>query len=631
MITIGAGETSPPIDLISNEDANRLNLMVNDDMAMLYEFPEGFLFPFYGTNYHAAMVHTDGNITFRGEDIVSTARDEQRFLSGFPRIAPLFADLDPTQGGTVRAEFDSTDRIMRFHWENVPQFSESGGRAGNTFSVSLFPTGNVHFGYGAISLTEAADGTEAVVGLSRGGSAPSKTVDLSESPTGVIGVGSESIYEKFPSNTNFDLHTTNIRQLLFVVDEDPKGELTASPNPVSACDGSDLGRTTLSWSIPGTEAVEIRIGSPVGSLVGGGGSSGSIETGSWVKDGMVFYAVDSKDRSVLASEVVHVNSSGCGISLTANPVQTCANVSSVTLTWASPSTNTVEIRVGSPGGPLVFGGITGSKPTGNWVTDGMTFYMVNANNKRTLAKTTVSFDRTGCRASLSANPNPIQVCDGSGVGQTTLTWELGSSSLAEIRIGSPDRFQGRLLGQWRTSGSISLPKWVSNGMAFYLVDSINQAVLAGETVFHTTQNCTLPNLKPYQPAGWSAPIVVSTSSGTTTDSSTLLSTDKLFVDFAVSNDGSGPTVKRYFSTLSVDGQEVNTWFTDPPHNFNFYAYFKDYELGPLSPGTHILKLVADSTSQIVESNESDNEFTKTITIFQAGPGPPPPPTRGSGF
>ena len=193
MITIGAGETSPPIDLISNEDANRLNLMVNDDMAMLYEFPDGFLFPFYGTNYHAAMVHTDGNITFRGEDIASTARDEQRFLSGFPRIAPLFADLDPTQGGTVRAEFNSTDRIMRFIWENVPQYQEEqrpfppgatstvppvrgperGGRPGNTFSVSLFSNGNVHFGYGVISLT-TVDGTQAVVGLSRGGSEPSK-------------------------------------------------------------------------------------------------------------------------------------------------------------------------------------------------------------------------------------------------------------------------------------------------------------------------------------------------------------------------------------------------------------------------------------------------------------------------
>ena len=125
--------------------------------------------------------------------------------------------------------------------------------------------------------------------------------------------------------------------------------------------------------------------------------------------------------------------------------------------------------------------------------------------------------------------------------------------------------------------------------------------------------------------------MVSTSSGTNTDSSTLYSTDKLFVDWAVGNFGTGPTDKRFLITLSVDGQEVNTWFKDPPLNVGGGTGIEDYELDPLSPGTHTLKLVVDSTGQITESNESDNTFTKTITISQPGSGPPPPPTRGSGF
>ena len=450
-------------------------------------------------------------------------------------------------------------------------------------------------------------------------------------------MGSESTYEKFPSNTFFDLEN---KQLLFVVDEAPKGELTASPNPVSVCDGSDLGRTTLSWNIPGTEAVEIRIGSPVGYLFGGGGSSGSIETGLWVTDGMVFYAVDSADRSVLASEVVHINSLGCGIRLTAipNPVQTCDDVSSVILTWASPSTNTVEIRIDSPDGPLFSGGTdTGSLQTGSWVTNGMTFYMVNANNKRTLATETVSFDRTGCQAKLSADPNPIQVCDGSGVGHTILTWDSGGILYTSVKIGNPGAGGQSFIASNKTKGFARTGNWVTNGMVFYLIDPRSGATLASETVFHTTKDCPenrvpvrYPNLTPYKPSGWSAPIVVSTISGTTTDSSTFSSTDKLFVDFAVINNGAGPTDKQFKLTLSVDGP-YKTWFTDPPLNTGVYAYVKDFELGPLSPGTHILKLVADSTSQIVESNESDNEFTKTITISQAATDTPPPPTRGSGF
>ncbi len=449
---------------------------------MLYEFPDGFLFPFYGTTFHAAMVNSDGNLTFRGDDVASDARDEQRFLSGLPRIAPLFTDLDPGERGTVRAEFNSG--IMRFIWEDVPEFSPEEGKPGNTFSVALFPNGNVWFGYGAISLTTDIDGTQAVVGLSRGESGPSSTTDLSESP--IISVGDESIHEAFLSNTFFDLSN---QQLLFVVDEAPTGELTASPNPVSVCDGSALGRTTLSWNFPGVERTEIRLGSPVGALLSVAGSSGSVETGSWVRDGTVFYLVDGADGSVLASEVVRLDMLGCGIRLTAdpNPVQTCAEISSVTLTWEAPGTNTVEIRLGSPDGVLFLQGPgTGSQQTGNWVENGTIFYMLNADNGGVLATETVSFDRIGCPAILSADPNPIQVCDGSGVGETTLEWESDGSSVTEIRIGSPG---GQLFVQSNINGSVRTGKWVTNGMEFYLVNGTSQAVLASETVFHSQQGC----------------------------------------------------------------------------------------------------------------------------------------------
>ena len=67
----------------------------------------------------------------------------------------------------------------------------------------------------------------------------------------------------------------------------------------------------------------------------------------------------------------------------------------------------------------------------------------------------------------------------------------------------------------------------------------------------------VPNLSPYKPSAWSDRIVVSTSSGTNTDSSTLYSGGKLFVDWAVINNGTEATDKRFFITLSVDGQEVD--------------------------------------------------------------------------
>ena len=122
------------------------------------------------------------------------------------------------------------------------------------------------------------------------------------------------------------------------------------------------------------------------------------------------------------------------------------------------------------------------------------------------------------------------------------------------------------------------------------------------------------NLTPYQPSGWSDRIVVSTTTGTTTDSSPLYTTDTLYVDWAVINQGPAATPTRFCSNLYVDGTQKGSWCTDPPVNANVYAYVADYSIGSLSAGTHAIKIVADATGAIGESYESDNEYTKTITV-----------------
>ena len=65
--------------------------------------PLPFDFPFYGTDHRAAFVHSDGNITFRTPDDGSSARNLGRLVAGPPRLAPVFADLDPSRTpGSVR-------------------------------------------------------------------------------------------------------------------------------------------------------------------------------------------------------------------------------------------------------------------------------------------------------------------------------------------------------------------------------------------------------------------------------------------------------------------------------------------------------------------------------------------------
>ena len=128
---------------------------------------------------------------------------------------------------------------------------------------------------------------------------------------------------------------------------------------------------------------------------------------------------------------------------------------------------------------------------------------------------------------------------------------------------------------------------------------------------------TTVNLTPYQPSGWSDKIVVSNTTGTSTDS-TLKTTDTLFIDWAVINNGTGNITSTFNEQLYVDGVQRQLFVTNPPLNANTFTFFQDFSLGSLSAGTHTIKIVADSGGVITETNEGDNEYTKTITVVTAG-------------
>jgi len=123
-----------------------------------------------------------------------------------------------------------------------------------------------------------------------------------------------------------------------------------------------------------------------------------------------------------------------------------------------------------------------------------------------------------------------------------------------------------------------------------------------------------PNLAPYQPSGWTDKIVVSNVPGTTTDRTSLRPTDTLYLNWAVLNNGLGNITSTFTVELYVDNVFWTFWSASPPTNANFYRYFQDYNLGSLSTGVHTLRIKADATNAVVESNETDNEYTKTITI-----------------
>ena len=126
-----------------------------------------------------------------------------------------------------------------------------------------------------------------------------------------------------------------------------------------------------------------------------------------------------------------------------------------------------------------------------------------------------------------------------------------------------------------------------------------------------------PNLTPYQPQDWSDKIAVTNATGCTAntceDNSSLFSTDTLYVNWAVLNGSDVPINSRFYVDLYVDGTFVNSWLLDSLGAY-YYGYVTDYSIGSLGAGPHFIKIVADSTNAIDESNKGDNEYTKVITV-----------------
>lgn len=206
VIQVGAGQTVQGIDLVANETVARIDndllSELTDDDEMIFEFPPGFLFPFYGESYSEVVVNSDGNLTFGiGDAGPGVPRTEARFLSGPPRIAPLFTDLDPGQGGQVKA-FQEGPSSVTFQWDGVPEFADPpGGAPPNRFSVTLFRNGNILFRYETVAVTPDPDaGLQAVVGIAPGGASSGTPTDLSQAPS-QFPVGNTALYQVFPGQS----------------------------------------------------------------------------------------------------------------------------------------------------------------------------------------------------------------------------------------------------------------------------------------------------------------------------------------------------------------------------------------------------------------------------------------------
>ena len=86
-------------------------------------------------------------------------------------------------------------------------------------------------------------------------------------------------------------------------------------------------------------------------------------------------------------------------------------------------------------------------------------------------------------AAIQAAPNPIQLCDGSGLGITTLYYKfLPPVKVVDVRVGSPS---GPQMAHSTIEMSSTTGKWVADGTVFYLQDVSDGKSLTPENTLAT--------------------------------------------------------------------------------------------------------------------------------------------------
>lgn len=209
-------------------------------------------------------------------------------------------------------------------------------------------------------------------------------VGASMSPAGLAIGPNGQVYEA-------DLLTARVRVLTPVAI--PGVSLSVNPVAVPVNAGSTVGQTTLSWRAPGYSSLQIFAN---GSLFGNVGASGSLTTGNWVSDGMNFSLVDPATGAPLSTVTVHTTAATVAtrqVGFTANPnpitLAAGASVGKTTLSWSAAGYSALQIRVA---GVLFAGSLpsSGSIDTGNWVSDGLPFSLVDTASGQTIATLTVA-------------------------------------------------------------------------------------------------------------------------------------------------------------------------------------------------------------------------------------------------
>jgi len=139
------------------------------------------------------------------------------------------------------------------------------------------------------------------------------------------------------------------------------------------------------------------------------------------------------------------------------------------------------------------------------------------------------------------------------------------------------------------------------------------------------EELTQPNLVTYLPSAWDAPLVIrDTTSGTSIKGRNgyVPAFTAGIVDYAITNASPVANLNEFSTTLYLDDVPIDDSGFTAGSAGGLWIVDATVPAAQLTPGTHTLRLVIDSRSEVRESDETDNSFTSVFEIV-AGPAPPP--------
>ena len=138
----------------------------------------------------------------------------------------------------------------------------------------------------------------------------------------------------------------------------------------------------------------------------------------------------------------------------------------------------------------------------------------------------------------------------------------------------------------------------------------------------------MPNLVPFEPQDWDAPVVVTDVRATSSESlpsggGPFETSEDVYVHFAIQNESLGPVEERFEVAIKLDDEIV--WSRrisglgpqETMTRLNTAIRVED-------EGRHTVALVIDFEDDVTESDEADNRFSVTLVWQGPTPGPGTP-------